>query len=498
MMKKDAHMKTPFFTALLDYAKSDVVSLDVPGHKLGKIENDMKEVTGDMLFKLDANAPRGLDTLSKPKGVIKEAEALMADAYGADRAYFLVNGTTVGILTMIMSAVKAREKVIMPRNVHKSAINALILSGAVPVFIEPDLDHTLGIANGMAYEKVEQAVMDHPDARAIFCINPTYFGVVSDLAKIVKLAKENNMMVLVDEAHGSQFPFSPLLPSHAMECGADMAATSFHKTAGSLTQSSVLMTKGQMANHNRIQSTLNLLQSTSPSGLFIASLDVARKKMVLDGEAEIEKLIALADDTRSRINTIPGISAVGQDYFIRKGSYDFDRTKLIIKVSDLGITGFELYNILRDEFNIQLELAETHLILGVLSIGTTKRDMDRLVHALEVISTRRQGQLQAVKRIKFEYTYPETYTRPRSAYHAPKKFVLLEDALDEISGESIMIYPPGIPLVIPGEIISQEVIDDLNYYIECGSTIFSDQDDGYIKVVDKENWIKWSDEDEDL
>lgn len=491
VMEKD-HKQTPFFTKLFEYATSNTISHDVPGHKLGHIQSDLLDVAGNMLYKLDANAPRGLDNLNRPTGVIMEAAELMADAFGGDKAYFLTGGTTMGILAMIMSVCRAKEKIILPRNVHKSAINALILSGAVPVFVKPAIDTELGIANHMAYEDVEKAILDNPEAKAVFVINPTYFGVTSDLKAIVELAHERDMMVICDEAHGSHLPFSPELPQSSMEAGADMSSCSLHKTVGSLTQSSIIISQGSRVDHVRLRSTINMIQSTSPSSLLLASLDVARKTMALEGEQTIPKIIDMARKTRDRINKIPGIKAIDDKYFIQNGAYDYDETKLIVKVSDLGLTGFDVYKELFDEHKIQMELAETHLILAVLSIGTRQEDLDALVTALWALSDKYLPMKLRPIIPKVKFSYPEAYTRPREAYHAPKKYVPLYQALDEIAAESIMIYPPGIPIVIPGEIISQDILDDFEFYQKSGSVILSDTEGGYIKIIDKEYWDKWS------
>lgn len=495
-MKKD-HNLTPFYTKLKEYALSDVVSHDVPGHKLGHISNDLMDFAGNKLYQLDANAPRGLDNLNRPSGVILEASELMADAFGAEKAYFLTGGTTMGILSMIMSTCRAKEKIILPRNVHKSAINALILSGAVPIFVKPYIDQELGIANHMDYEEVKKAIEENPDAMGVLVINPTYFGVTSDLEKIVNLAHEYDMKVMVDEAHGSHFPFLDALPIGSMEAGADLASCSLHKTVGSLTQSSILIAQGPRVDHVRLRSTINMIQSTSPSGLLLASLDVARKSMVFQGPEKLPKLIEMAEKTREQINEIPGLKALGKSYFLSRNAYNYDETKIIVKVSELGLTGFDVYKELFDEYHIQLELAETHLILAVLSIGTTQKDLDALVIALRKMSeTYMPMELEAITP-KIKYSYPEAYTRPREAYHAPKKYVPINQAVDEIAAESIMIYPPGIPIVIPGEVISQDILDDLDFYQRSGSVILSDTESGYIKVIDKEYWMKWSEDDDE-
>ncbi len=486
MTKDERQQKTPYFTKLKEYTESKPISLDVPGHKLGRINNELLEYTGPNIFKLDANAPKGLDNLSKPKGVIKEAQELMAEAFGADCAYFLTNGTTQGILAVMMSVCRANQKILLPRNVHKSVINGLILSGAIPVFMKPNIDNNLGIANGVSLETAKNAILENPEAKAIFLINPTYFGVVSDLTEIVKLAHKHDMKVIVDEAHGGHFYFSNKLPLGAIEAEADLSIVSIHKTVGSMTQSSVILTKGKRVDHNRLEATLNILNSTSPSGLLMASLDVARKTMYFEGTKKLDKLVKMTKDARNKINQIPGIEAITKDYFIKKGEYDSDESRIIVKVSDLGITGFDAYNELRDIYNVQLELAETHLILAVLTIGTTEEDLDKFVDALSKISEKHLKENREPIHQKLTYNEPIYYMRPREAYHSYKKYVRLKDATNEVAAESIMVYPPGIPIVIPGEVISEEIINDLLMYKKLGSTILSDSDGELIKVVDLE------------
>ncbi len=495
-MKNNRQLNTPFFTKLKEYGQKNVAPFDVPGHKLGRIPNDLLNYTGPKLYQLDSNSPIGLDHLNKPTGVIKESEQLLADACNADKAYFITNGTTIGILAMIMAACKANDKIILPRNVHKSVINGLILSGAIPIFIKPNIDIDLGIANDVSYDNVREAIDENPDAKAIFVINPTYFGVVSDLEKITELAHENNMIVIVDEAHGAQFYFSKKLPKSAMECGADMSAISMHKTAGSFTQSSAILCQGGFVNYPRLRSSLNMLQSTSPSSLLMASLDVARKTMYFRGEKKIDQLLTMAKSTRKKLNEIPGISVHDSAYFKEKNSFGFDETKLIIKVSDLGLSGFEVYKILFAHSKIQLELAESHIVLAVLTIGTTKLHLDRLVQGFKNLSREFYKQRDKLPRIDFTYNFPEAYTRPRDAYHAPNLVVTLDEAIDEIAAEQVMIYPPGIPILIPGEVITQEVIEDIKFYMQKGSELQSDLDDNQIRIVDKENWIKWEGEDD--
>lgn len=496
-LKDERQKQTPYFTKIKEYGISGVTPFDVPGHKLGRIPNELLDFTGLNTFLLDGNAPIGLDHLAQPTGVIKEAEALMAEAFHAKKAYFLTNGTSVGILAMIMATCRAKEKIILPRNVHKSAINGLILSGATPIFVKPDIDADLGIANGMSYHSVKRAIDKHPDAKAVFVINPTYFGWTSELKKIVEIAHEHDMLVLVDEAHGAQFYFSDKLPITAMDAGADISATSVHKTAGSFTQSSILITQGDRVDQARLRVTLNMLSSTSPSSLLLASLDVARKTMYFDAEAKIAKVVDMADKARKRMETIPGITVIDRDYVRGRSGFDFDPMRIVIKVSELGLTGFEVFKEVRRKFNIQFELAETHLVLAVLSIGTTKDDFDALFYAMKDLSKRYYKIRKKVPQIKFNYVFPETYSRPRDAFHAPKLQIPLMEAANQISAEILMIYPPGIPLVIPGEVITEAVLEDIDFYIKHGSILHKELEGGDIRVVDKEHWQKWEGEEED-
>lgn len=484
--------KTPYLNALKKYMEEGISPFDVPGHHMGNVDNDFSRYVGINLYRADVNAPRGLDNLNHPTGVIKEAEALMADAFSADQAFFLLNGTSSGIITMIMSTCKANDRVILPRNCHKSVINGLILSGAMPVFVMPELDSELEIANQPTFEDYRRMIRKHPSAKAVFVINPTYFGAAGDLQKIVKLAHDNSMLCLVDEAHGAHFGFTENSPLSAMECGADMSAVSLHKMGGSLTQSSILLRKGNRVSDYNIRKTLNAISSTSPSSILIASLDAARKFMALEGKEKIDQAIAFANYAREEISKIPGFRPRGKDHFQNMGCFDYDETKLVIELDMVKLTGFELYNLLKDKYHIQMELAETYVVLGIIGIGTKKEHIDNLVKALKEISQEYFIGEMSYPRHHFNLDFPIAILRPRTAYHAAAKRVKLADAIDEISKESIMVYPPGIPLVVPGEMFTEELVRRIEYYKGTGSTILSDYDDGTVSVIDQKSWINYS------
>ena len=497
-MNKEKQNNTPFFSEMKKYIESDPTCFDVPGHNMGNFNNDLEEYAGKNLYKLDVNAPIGLDNLYHPHGVIKEAEDLLADLYNVDEALFSINGTTGGIMTMIIGTIDAKEKIILPRNVHKSIINSLILSGAYPIFVMPDTDPETGIANGVKIDNYIKAMDENPDAKAVFVINPTYFGVTSNIKKLAKEAHERNMIVIADEAHGSHLYFHEDLPLGAMAAGADISSVSLHKTFGSLTQSSAILINKERINVSRIKKVYAMLSSTSPNHILLASIDVARKRMALDGHKLLSNTLDLARKTRERINKIRGFHCLDKSYLDGNGRFDIDETKLVINTSEVGLSGFEIFKLMREVENVQMELGEISELLAIFTIGTTQKDADRLVEGLQKISDKYYD-ITDIKTIPhFSYSFPELIVRPREAFHAPSKVISLDDAVGEISAESIMIYPPGIPLAIPGEIITQNAIDLLHFYEKEGGVVLSDSPDGYIKVLDQDKWYLGSELDYDF
>lgn len=450
-------LEMPLFKALKAYDDRQVVPFDVPGHKHGKGLKTMTDYYGSKMMALDVNSMPCLDNLSNPIGVIKEAEDLAADAFGADSSFFLVNGTSAGIQVMIMATCEPGDKIILPRNCHKSAISALILSGAIPIYVQPQIDERLGIAMGVSLDDVKETIMENPDAAAVFIINPTYYGAASDLKEIIRFAHQYNMLVLVDEAHGAHFHFHPDVPASAMKLGADMSAVSLHKTGGSLTQSSILLLNEERISSKKVRTTLALNQTTSASYLLMASLDIARQQMATEGFERIDEILKLCDKARKRINGISGLYAFGPDQIGTPGVHDFDTTKLGVHVADIGLTGFEVYDMLYEKYNIQIEMADMYNILAIVSLGDDEESLDILVNALEDIAKDHKDN-KPLETVNAVLHNPSVIVSPRDAYYAKKHIVNLADAIGEISGESIMTYPPGIPVVTPGERISKEIV----------------------------------------
>ena len=280
--------KAPLYEAMKNFRQNRVVPFDVPGHKGGRGNEELTEFLGINCLKADVNSMKPLDNLCHPVSVIKEAQEIAAEAFGAASSFFIVNGTTGSVQAMIMSATTEGDKIIMPRNVHRSAINALVVNGATPIYVNPGVNKELGIPLGMSVKEVEKAIKENPDAKAVLINNPTYYGVCSDLKSIVDLAHKYGMLALVDEAHGTHFYFGKNMPLNAMAAGADMASVSMHKSGGSLTQSSILLL-GPAINSGYVRQVINLTQTTSASYLLMSSLDIARKNLALNGNEIFDK-----------------------------------------------------------------------------------------------------------------------------------------------------------------------------------------------------------------
>ena len=430
---------------------------------------------GEKCVGIDVNSMKPLDNLCHPVSVIKEAEELAAEAFGAAHAFLMVGGTTSSVQSMVLSCCKRGDKIIMPRNVHRSAINALVLCGAQPVYVNPDVDCRLGISLGMRLEQVEAAIRNNPDAVAVFVNNPTYYGVCSDLRSIVKLAHEHGMLVLADEAHGTHFYFGDGLPVSAMAAGADIAAVSMHKSGGSLTQSSFLLT-GPGVSEGHVRQIINLTQTTSGSYLLLSSLDISRRNLALRGKREFEKVIGLAEYAREEINNIGGYYAFSKDLVNGNSIFAFDRTKLSVHTLEIGLAGIEVYDILRDEYDIQIEFGDIGNILAYLSIGDRRQEVERLVSALAEVKRRykkdRAGMLSQ------EYIDPKVVATPQEAFYAPKESLPLEQTAGRICSEFVMCYPPGIPILAPGEEITEDILDYIVYAKEKGCSMTGPEDAG--------------------
>jgi arginine decarboxylase len=484
--------RTPLFETLLSHAAKDPLQFHIPGHKKGVgMDPEFRSFMGDKALSIDLINIAPLDDLHQPSGSIHEAQKLAAEAFGADYTFFSVQGTSGAIQTMIMSVCGPGEKIIVPRNVHKSVMSAIIFAGARPIFLSPAMDEQLGIAHGVTTRSVRKALEIHPDAKAVLIINPTYFGISANLKEIVELAHDYDVPVLVDEAHGVHIQFHDELPLSAMQAGADMAATSVHKLGGSLTQSSVLNVRGSRVNPKRVQAIFSMLTTTSTSYILLASLDTARRSLALHGREMAEHALALAHRARSRLNEIRGLYCFGDDILGTEATYDYDPTKLTIHVRKLGITGYEVEKQLRERFNIEVEMSDMYNILCIVTPGDSEETIDKLVHAMSAIAGDQAGTAEIRNVIVKNPKIPTLALSPRDAFYAETESVPLAEADGRIIAEFIMVYPPGIPILLPGEVISQENIDYITEHVEIGLPVQGPEDKTIknVKVIIEERAI---------
>lgn len=481
---------TPLLAAMQQYVQDKVRPFHTPGHKQGKgMHPALADILGMDTLALDLALMHELDDLHEPHSCIKEAQDLAAALYGADHSYFVVNGTTGGIYAMILAIAGPGDKVLVPRNVHRSIIGGMIIAGAVPVFMQPEIDLELGIAMGVTPKTVADTLRLHADAKGVVIINPTYYGVAADLKQIVDIVHSYHIPVVVDEAHGPHLKFSPRLPVQALDAGADICAQSTHKILGALTQCSMVHCRDGYIQVPRLKAMLQLVQSTSPNYIMLASLDVARMQMATEGKRLIETAIDLSEWTRREINAIPGLYCFGREKLTASGAYALDPTKLTVTVKGLGFKGAEAERILRSHYHIQAELSDMFNLLFLITIGDSEDDAAYLVDSLRDFATNHFGSrdFAAVHGLDLRYPLtPEQVLSPREALFGHTRKVAFRQSVGQICAEIVTFYPPGIPLLCPGERISRDVADYCIKLQEAGLHISGPEDYtlATIKVVE--------------
>jgi arginine decarboxylase len=460
--------------ALLAASQADTALFCTPGHKRGQaIPASMERLMGLQTYRADLPDLPGFN-LFEPEGCIAAAQIQAAQVFGADRTWFLANGSTVGVMAAILATCGPGDKIILPRNVHRSAISGLVLSGAHPIFISPEYDPDWDLVHCITPESVACALQQHPDAKAVFTISPTYHGVCGDVAAIAHLAHQRNIPLIVDEAHGAHFGFHPDLPDAALTLGADLAVQSTHKTLSALTQASMLHQKGRIVDAQRISSALQMLQSSSPSNLLLTSLEGVCQQMATDGLALMERTLEIAHTARQQIAEIAGLSILPKPDDPTAGFFNLDTTRLTIDVSTLGLNGFSADELCTAQFGVIAELPTLRHLTFIVSLGNCDRDIDRLVYALQHL---RQDSTSASCKIPLPANWThaklvrDSALSPREAFFAPRVSVPLVQAAGKVSAETLCPYPPGIPAVLPGEIITSEAIAFLQQIQTAGGLI---------------------------
>ena len=482
-------MSTPLADAVLRYAGLGVLPMHTPGHKGGRGAHPvLRRFFTEEGLRSDVSLSAELDDLHAPTGCIRAAEELAAEAYGADAAYFMVNGTTGAVHTMLMAALAPGETILVPRNVHRSIVGAMILTGVRPIYMQPEIDTRLGIAMGVSLHTVEAAVREHPEARAVLLVYPTYYGVATELSAIADFLHANDMLLLTDAAHGAHFAFSDALPPSAMAAGADLSAESTHKLLGSLTQTSMLLARGGLVSTERIRAASGIVQSTSPNELLLASLDLARAQMAGEGRVRLAEAIRAAEELRRSINEIEGLWAFGAEYMGADGMAALDPLKITVQVTGLGLSGFAAEEELRRR-NVACELADARNVLLLLSYADGAREMERLFAAFRGLAEEHAPMCTSRGAASFLalLPLPETALLPRDAYFARSEHVDVGTAEGRIAAETIVFYPPGIPVLAPGDVIDGATLAYLRAMKAIGARVVgaADASLGTLTVIAK-------------
>ncbi|MCP4481521.1 MAG: aminotransferase class I/II-fold pyridoxal phosphate-dependent enzyme [bacterium] len=461
MKKLLNQLKTPIFDVIRTHAERQVTSFHTPGHKNGQgIDLAFKDFIGDNTFKVDLTVFPEVDSLHDPVSCIKEGQELYAELVGAKKTFFLLNGSSMGNQAMFLAAFKPGDSVIISRNAHKSAMSGIILSGVWPIWIQPELDSDFDVFFDSSSEQIEDALNKFPEAKAVFITNPTYNGIMTDLEKIAKLVHNQGKILLVDEAHGAHLGFNKKLPGSAIQCGADLVVQSAHKTLAVLSQGSVLHYNSEIVDMNKVRKVVSLIQTTSPNYLILASLDVARRQMYENGEKLLDKMVDNANyflSTQDKFKKFRFLTKAD----VAKNGFNLDTLKITINVTETGIEGQVLSEILAKDYNIQFDCADFFNLIAILGVGTTKKDLDCLVEALLDIEKRCDGHLES-NSINFPELTTEMVFSPRDVFLSEEtELVSLSDAAGYISAQTLTPYPPGIPVLIPGERITPKICEYL-------------------------------------
>jgi arginine decarboxylase len=473
---------TPYLDALLAYAARDPGRFHIPGHKGGPgADPALRELVGAEGLAHDIPALiEGIDVGPRPTP-FEQAQRLAAEAWGARRSWFLINGASQGNHAACMTVAHAGRSVVVQRNVHGSVIDGLVLGGLHPTFVSPELDPELGVAHCMVPEALDRALSDTPGAVSAFAVSPTYFGACADLRGLAEAAHSHGVPLIVDEAWGAHLHFHPDLPEDALAAGADLVISSTHKIVGSLGQAAMLhLGDGELLDEDVVDRCVSLVESTSPSGLLSGSLDAARRQAAGHGVELLGETIATLQRTREEVRAIPGLDVLDERLAGRPGVAGWDPLRLSIDVRGTGSTGYRLASVARELDDINFELASENVAVAVFGMGApaepqAERLLKALRHAVEQIGSAPPGEHP-------EFAPPPPWgplaMTPREAFLGPQEVVAFDDANGRVAAESLAAYPPGVPNVLPGERLTRETLDYITESVAHG---------GYVRgAVDRE------------
>ncbi|WP_363317171.1 aminotransferase class I/II-fold pyridoxal phosphate-dependent enzyme [Anaerovibrio sp.] len=482
----------PVSDAMEKYARDGALAFHTPGHKQGLGAHPLlsKLITRDGL-RQEVSLMEELDDLHDPQGCIKAAEELAAELWGASDTLFMINGTTSAIQAMILGTLSPGDQVLVPRNAHRSIIGGLILAGAVPVYLQPEIIEPIGIAGCLSVETVQSAIEKYPEAKALIAVYPTYYGMAGNLGEIADLLHGKNMLLLVDEAHGAHLKFAASIsgmPKQALDLGADVVAQSTHKVLGSLTQTSMLHIGSSMVLKAKIRKAASLLQTTSPNQLLLASLDIARLQMAEEGQERLKKAVDMADWLRKEINNISGLYCVGEEIIDKTNTFALDRTRIVVNLTGLGVHGYEAEDILRHQYKVQCELSDNYNMVFIISMADTEETVSRLLEVLQCLARDHGMPLMPLQPPPDVLFRPNNMAiSPRDAFFGTGERMRFDEAVGCVSAETVAFYPPGVPVLCPGEIISAALIEAVRKQQEQHLRVVGPEDSAleYIRVIKK-------------
>lgn len=480
-------MDTPLIAALQDWASRDHAPFYTPGHKQGRgMGLSFRELWQGYGLTADLPELPGLDNLAAPQGVIQSAQELAAQTFGAEFTRFLVNGSSAGIMAAILAVCGPGDQILLPRNIHRSVVAGLIHSGAQPIYLQPEYLPSLDIAHSLDPALVEIALAQYPKVRAILVVSPTYYGAAGDIQRLAAIAHHHGIPLVVDGAHGAHFGFHPQLPPSPLALGADLVIQSSHKTLGALTQAAMIHGQGHRIDRARLDRSLQLVQTTSPSYLLLASLDSARAQLDTMGFELWEQALALATRTRHTLLEVSGLWPLDFTSCPSPGCHSFDLTRLTVTVTEVGWTGYEADGVLSDRYRVVAEMPSWRHLTFIISPGNRDWDGEMLVAGLRGLAQadRFPLELPEVELVSKPISTPPC--SPRRAFFAPTATVPIESAGGRLAAELVCPYPPGIPLLIPGELITPETVAALQETIAAGGEVVgcSDPHLGTLQVLE--------------
>ena len=456
------------YRALEIYSQEDYYPFHMPGHK-----RNPDTVNTDLPFDRDITEIEGFDNLHHPEGILKKAQETAANVYGTKECYYSVNGSTAALLAAVSAAVPRKGQILVARNCHKAVYHALYLRNLIPTYVYPQMDPKWWINGGISPDKVERALAENPEIKAVLLTSPTYDGVVSDIEKIAEIVHRYEIPLIVDEAHGAHFHFSNYFPTSAAELGADLVIQSFHKTLPSMTQTAVLHNCSDRVDSRLIRRFMGIYQSSSPSYILMASMDACMEKMSSDGNEMFREFTKILEKARRRLSECKYIRLVSPEIGTA-GVFDYDRSKLLFSTRYASMTGSELAQILLEKYHIQVEMETEHYVLALAAVGDSGEGFERLCQAIEEIDqeeaqkTKEKRETEEPKAGRTAYTSLSQFMSITEAMESESEIRKLEESVGRISAEFGYLYPPGIPLIVPGEQITGQFIRNMRIYMEEG------------------------------